>query len=897
MQLDDIERYGLSPRVTALWRARQGSTLLPVQKQAIRKGLLGQPHMRGDSLPNLIIAAPTSAGKSFCAEMAAMRAVSARQKAVLLFPLKSLAEEKFRLFQDSYSSLGIETLLVTGDYPENDRRFADGRYQIAMVIYEKFEQLLTARLDVLQTIALVVIDELQMIVEPGRGALLERLITKILASAYHPTLLAMTAVIGEHGTARLARWLNAEIAEDSIRPVDLIRGVAVDGSLKYRSYNDGLDGSASFSLKEVDSNLGDLLLRQIKGEGGSVLVFMKSRRDTIELSFRLAASVNWPSADSAVLKLQDEEPSALVRSLCQALSRGVAFHNADLSVAQRRIVEQAFLDKQIRVLFSTTTLALGVNLPADIVYLETVKYASGIYGSRPTLVPITRAEFDNMTGRAGRLGFQQGEPGRAVVLAETEFDRDILWNTYIAPTEWDRFESAFESIPFEDWALHMIVAGLAPRENNVRTLLEKTFWHLCGQATNHQLQPALVRLTELGLITRDANSGELSATTVGVAVATAGLSIRQAAHFLRASQVELPATPFGWLALLLSSPDWDIPAGMLSRREQMSNAAVKLLYQRFDYSVEEAGYLLPEQHRKEPLAYHTAAALKAALLLDDWCRLTPVPRLEEQYQLHLGQIVALGETVAHLATALAALLQAVTRDHPAIESLRLQAFSLRAGLPVELCDLYEQFGSLLNRADCIALHHAGIISVADLCGWPADKLATLIPPRKLERLQHKLASFTKEDSMNAPYLTPGQLTGSTPDSIEIDGAYEGDRYLIRINGFPLRLTGKSFKYFTKLAWSRLHHETGWVYKEDLEVGFNQARYLYRMKNEINLGLRSSWPIFENNRLGYYRLDIDPNRVRINLDNLRSHPDYELQQLTRTTPGKPTTEGISASLSC
>ena len=41
---------------------------------------------------------------------------------------------------------------------------------------------------------------------------------------------------------------------------------------------------------------------------------------------------------------------------------------------------------------------------ADVVYLETVKYASGAYDSRPELVPISRAEFDNMTGRAGRLG-------------------------------------------------------------------------------------------------------------------------------------------------------------------------------------------------------------------------------------------------------------------------------------------------------------------------------------------------------------------------------------------------------------------------------------------------------------------------------------------------------------
>ena len=120
-----------------------------------------------------------------------------------------------------------------------------------------------------------------------------------------------------------------------------------------------------------------------------------------------------------------------------------------------------------------------------------------------------------------------------------------------------------------------------------------------------------------------------------------------------------------------------------------------------------------------------------------------------------------------------------------------------------------------------------------------------------------------------------------PETIEIDGTYERERYLVKINGFPVRLTGKSFKYFTKLAWSRLRGESGWIYKEDIERGFNQARYLYRMKGEIAQGLNADWPIFENNRLGYYRLNADPSKIKINIDNLKDHPDYELRELVTT----------------
>ena len=105
MQLSDLEKFGIPSRIVDIWRKRQGEVLLPVQRQAVRQGLLGTTvtDLSSElSLPNMIVSSPTSSGKSFCAEMAAVKALTARQKAVLLFPLKSLAEEKYRLFRDTY---------------------------------------------------------------------------------------------------------------------------------------------------------------------------------------------------------------------------------------------------------------------------------------------------------------------------------------------------------------------------------------------------------------------------------------------------------------------------------------------------------------------------------------------------------------------------------------------------------------------------------------------------------------------------------------------------------------------------------------------------------------------------------------------------------------------------
>jgi len=116
------------------------------------------------------------------------------------------------------------------------------------------------------------------------------------------------------------------------------------------------------------------------------------------------------------------------------------------------------------------------------------------------------------------------------------------------------------------------------------------------------------------------------------------------------------------------------------------------------------------------------------------------------------------------------------------------------------------------------------------------------------------------------------------ESIVVDGSNQGEKYLVHINDLPVPLTRKSFMYFTRLAWFR-QQENGWTWKEDLEQGFNQARYLYRMKNEIWGALgEKDWPVIENNRPGYYRLDAPPGVISFNIDLLKQHDHYQVREL-------------------
>ena len=892
MQLGDLSRYGISEQMIEVWRKRQGESLLPIQRRAIRQGLL-EP-LSENTRRNLIISAPTSAGKSFCAELAAARVLARQGRVVMLFPLRSLAEEKFRLFDRTYGPLGVKCLPVTGDYPENDHAFAVGDYHIALAIHEKFDLALVNRLDILCNIGLVVIDEIQMISEPGRGAVLERLLTRILASAYAPEIIGLSAVLAERRIEPLAEWLKADIVEETIRPRDLIRGVAAQGRLTYRSYNDGRDGSEPFedvmTLFDSEQSVAAFAER-LKADGGRTLIFLKSRADSVSLALKLAAALNRPAATGALERLADEEPSFLLRSLTQALSHGTAFHNSDLTGHHRAVVEQAFAEGEVSVLCSTTTLALGVNLPADVVYLETVKYASGAYDSRPELVPISRAEFDNMTGRAGRLGHGGDKPGRAVVMAESSFDSEVLWDAYIAPARSEPIRSAWTSLPETDWVLHMIVCGLARNESDLAKIFDHTLYHrLCREADTdsnsaRRFESALARLHEYGLIERQDNGGVIPAPA-GAAAAGAGLSVAEARHYLRVLQEqELPETMFGWTCVALSSSEWTLPPAILSWYEQANNTPVRMLYERFDHSLEEAVRQLPPHHRRQPLTYRTAATLKAALLLDQWCRLTPVQKLEERFHLHLGQIQQLGRTAAHLTAALGRLIAAVDRESEKPGLLTQHAFSLRTGLPANYQLLHARLGDVLGRSDFLRLHDSGVESLEELATYSQEQLREIFEiTDKALQVNKILSNLEEEVDMQSATLHSRVEVAQQPRTVEIDGTYEADRFLVRIDGFPVRLTGKSFKYLAKLAWSRVNDATGWMYKEDIEVGFNQARYLYRMKNEISAGFRSAWPVIENNRLGYYRLQIDPGKIRLNIDNLKAHPDYELRSLFESRPG-------------
>lgn len=193
----------------------------------------------------------------------------------------------------------------------------------------------------------------------------------------------------------------AHTFDDSYRPVPLTvhvigQGFVGDGSTDQYRFWSGLDRS-----------IPELIHRFSKKKPS--LVFCHSKADTEKLAELLAIEpgIGFRSDTNANMAGQTK-----VDKLQKALFYGLAYHHAGLDTQDRRLVEQFFSEGKIRVLCATSTLAMGVNLPAHLVVIKGTKAWRGGRGYSD----LDQATLLQMIGRAGRPGFDCA--GTAIVMTD-----------------------------------------------------------------------------------------------------------------------------------------------------------------------------------------------------------------------------------------------------------------------------------------------------------------------------------------------------------------------------------------------------------------------------------------------------------------------------------------------
>lgn len=385
---------------------------------------------------NLVVSAPTSSGKTMVGELAALRSVLDRKRALFLLPLKALVADKRRHFANVYGAFGVRTVEATGE-TDDITPLLRGQYDIGLLTYEKFAAIALTFPHVLAQVGTIVIDEAQMIADRSRGANLEFILTLIRMrrrEGIEPQLIALSAVIGD--TNGLEQWLGARLLRRTERPVPLDEGLLLgNGWFRFIDPATGEERAEGPIIHPIVGGKGssqDLIIPLVKklvADGQQVIVFRATKGDARGCAHYLATALGLPPAAEALAQMPGGDPSQASLDLRDALARGVAFHNADLEREERRVVEEEFRrpGSGLRVVAATTTLAMGINTPASSVVIAGLTH--------PGDEPYSVAEYKNLVGRAGRLGF--AEKGASYLVALDPRAEHDLWSRYVTATPED----------------------------------------------------------------------------------------------------------------------------------------------------------------------------------------------------------------------------------------------------------------------------------------------------------------------------------------------------------------------------------------------------------------------------------------------------------------------------
>ncbi|KUO16838.1 DEAD/DEAH box helicase [Streptomyces dysideae] len=335
---------------------------------------------------HLVVVAPTGAGKTPIGMVAALDAHARGEKAAWLVPQRSLTDELDRELQ-LWRRRGLRVVRLTGEAAVDSGLIRAADVWVATT--EKFEAICRAGSlrDALAEVGCLVVDEIHLLGDPARGAVLEALLARVREDGAGARIVGLSATVAN--ADEVAEWLGARLVRTAWRPTRLTWQLPVLPTA------DEADWAARAAVR---TEAAVRIARGVGADGGSVLVFCGSKRRVRATALALAADRGVSTAGV------DADDAELVERLCT--KAGVRLHYRDWPY--KRDAEQAFRAREADILVATSTVAAGVNLPARAVIVA------------DTTIGLDRVEVSmvqQMFGRAGRIGAGERE-GWAFLLAD-----------------------------------------------------------------------------------------------------------------------------------------------------------------------------------------------------------------------------------------------------------------------------------------------------------------------------------------------------------------------------------------------------------------------------------------------------------------------------------------------
>ncbi|MBI4003387.1 MAG: DEAD/DEAH box helicase [Candidatus Omnitrophica bacterium] len=365
---------------------------------------------------SLLVAAPTGSGKTVLADYVIERTLERHRRVIYTAPVKALSNQKFRDFTARH---GEEVGIMTGDVTINPTA------PLIIMTTEIYRNTLLEDPARLSRYAWVIFDEIHYLDDPERGTVWEE---SLLFTPSHMNLLCLSATIPN--VAQLAHWIRTihgrpiEVIEETHRPVPLTTLFQCQNAiltspedLKQRGYHGhsalGLGRPHHGRRAHVNApanRLHPLIHHLQEQERLPCIFFTFGRRRAEDLAWELSdlALVD-PSQRATLRRLYTElcarfqlQHDQTAEALGRLVDRGVAYHHAGMLPTVKEVIERCFTSRLLKLIVTTETFALGINMPARSVVLDTLKKRSG--GGFELL---RRREFLQMAGRAGRRGMDE----------------------------------------------------------------------------------------------------------------------------------------------------------------------------------------------------------------------------------------------------------------------------------------------------------------------------------------------------------------------------------------------------------------------------------------------------------------------------------------------------------
>jgi len=710
MRFDEIQQL---PGEFREYLARKGlSVLYPPQEAAVKGGLLD-----GRSL---VIASPTASGKTLTAIIAAYLKVKVgASKVVYLAPLRALASEKYNEFSE-LSEFGIRTAISTGDYDLSGETL--GRADIIVLTNERFDSIMRQRASWLSSVGLFIADEVHLAGNDSRGPTLEMILTKIIHAGLRAQLLSLSATISN--TNALADWLRSGAIELDWRPVPVHQGVFDYGRVVFS------DGEERTITTSSYGSAIDVAMDTIIG-GGQSLIFAGTRRRAVSLATKAAEVTQRVVSDAERRALGEAsrrilssgEETGLSRLLAEVVAKGAAFHHAGLEGEHRRIVEDYYRVRAIKLLAATPTLALGVNLPARRVVIADMSRYDVERGGN---TEISVLEYRQMAGRAGRP--QYDEYGETVIIPPpSQSPREVLDHYANEPPEPIRSRLA-DAAAMRMHALATIATSSGLTKGEMRALFGKTLlarqtgeervWRLVEEALGYLIAERLA----------DAAGERLSATDFGRRVSMLYIDPATGVLFRDALRRVEPGREYetGLLHLIAKTPDFEPKFPLRSKdydqalafMEQHSDELIGGLNRR---SFSDFDDLLQE--------------MRTVMVLHGWIDEWKEDDLLSRLGAEPGDVHRAVDNADWLLHSLGELCKLFGKKETGkqVELLRLR---VESGVAQELIELTALQG--VGRVRARALYSAGYRTIEDLREAPADRIALV------EKIGQTMARKIKE---------------------------------------------------------------------------------------------------------------------------------------------------------